>query len=259
MTATVTALYFSPTHGTRTIARAIAAEMGARLDRPLRDRDVTLPQARNLAYEFQADDVVVLGFPVYGGRVPEPLAPTLELLRGNGAAAVIAAVYGNRDYDDALLEANDLLAGHGFQVKAAGAFIGEHSFSRVVGAHRPDAGDKDVAVDFARQAVEKLLSGSHAPLAVKGQSPYKERGPSAPVAPVTSDACTDCKICARHCPMGVINMDNPKEVGAGCIKCCACVKLCPVGAKAFHDERMAAVAAMLESKCIGRREPELFL
>lgn len=259
MAGTVTALYFSPTHGSRTIARTITDELAPRLDKQTRDVDVTLPRARNMPYSFQADDVLVLGFPVYGGRVPEPLENTLDMIRGNGATAVIAAVYGNRDYDDALLEAKDILTRNGFAVAAAGAFVGEHSFSRLVGANRPDAEDKAVAVDFARQSADKIIAGDATPPSVKGKTPYKECGPSAPAAPATSDACTDCKACARGCPMGVISLDNPGEVSDGCIKCCACVKVCPVGAKAFHDERMAAVTAMLESKCVARREPELFL
>ena len=62
-----TALYFSPTGGTRTYVRAVAAampHMGGEVD-------LTRPEERRKVHMFGADDVVVLGVPVYYGRVPE--------------------------------------------------------------------------------------------------------------------------------------------------------------------------------------------
>ena len=47
-------------------------------------------------------------------------------------------LFGNRNYDDALIELRDLLQADGFGCIAAGAFVGEHSFSRTLGAGRPD-------------------------------------------------------------------------------------------------------------------------
>ena len=61
-----TALYFSPTGGTRTYVRAVAAampHMGGEVD-------LTRPEERRKVHMFGADGVVVLGVPVYYGRVP---------------------------------------------------------------------------------------------------------------------------------------------------------------------------------------------
>ena len=86
--------------------------------------------------------------PVYSGRVPAVLIDCIDQFEGDGAKAVVVGVYGNRHYDDALLEAADLLGERGFKVIAAGAFIGEHSMAPRVGAGRPDADDLAVAAQF---------------------------------------------------------------------------------------------------------------
>lgn len=173
--------------------------------------------------------------------------------------AVIVGVYGNRDYDDALLEAAEIVTGQGFRVIAAGAFIGEHSLTNKVGTNRPDKQDLAKAAAFCRLVVEKLHRGSNLPVVVKGKYPYKERNASLPVAPKTRTTCTLCGSCARHCPMGVISMDNPFEVKEGCIHCCACVKGCPVQAKYFDQPSIQKVVTMLETNCLARREPAFFI
>lgn len=100
-----TALYFSPTGGTRTYVRAVAAampHMGGEVD-------LTRPEERRKVHMFGADDVVVLGVPVYYGRVPE-VPGLLDGLQGEETPAVLLAVYGNRLIDDALAELSDLCA-----------------------------------------------------------------------------------------------------------------------------------------------------
>ena len=111
-----TALYFSPTGGTRTYVRAVAAampHMGGEVD-------LTRPEERRKVHMFGADDVVVLGVPVYYGRVPE-VPGLLDGLQGEETPAVLLAVYGNRLIDDALAELSDLCAARGFRPLAAGA------------------------------------------------------------------------------------------------------------------------------------------
>ncbi|WP_165065132.1 4Fe-4S ferredoxin [Desulfovibrio sp. ZJ200] len=259
MTRTIRTLFFSPTHSSRKIALAIADTLAAALGAKKEVHDVTLPEGRVQSKPCGPDDALVLAFPVYGGRVPQVLEALLADLEGQGACAVVVAVYGNRHYDDALLEAGDLLTRRGFKVIAAAAFIAEHSLTPKVGTGRPDDADMQRVADFARAAAEKIARGNPAPVTVKGQRPYKERGPTAPVSPKTGEGCTECMLCVASCPMGVISAHNPRLVSQGCICCFACVKSCPEGIKYFDDERIAQIRAMLESKCGARKEPELFL
>lgn len=259
MNGTIFALYFSPTHTSRAIARAVGEMLSEKLAKPLTETDLTLPAARGTVRSFGPEDVLVLGFPVYGGRIPQVLEESLRLLKGDGTPAVTAAVYGNRDFDDSLLEAGDILKAGGFRVAAAGAFIGEHSLTPKVASGRPDGADLTKARALGEKAAEKLLSGDVNEAVPKGSRPYKERGPAAPVAPKTTDACTRCMLCVKDCPMGILGPEDPAVVGEGCLNCFACVKGCPAQAKYFDNERLKGFAAMLEGKCADRKEPEIYL
>ena len=136
---TVWAVYFSGTGTTERTVTHIAGELARLLAAPCRSLDFTRPQVRQQKLDFSQSDLVVLGTPVYAGRVPNVLLPFLrEKIRGGGALAVPVVLFGNRNYDDALIELRDILQQDGFRCVAAGAFVGEHSFSRTLGAGRPD-------------------------------------------------------------------------------------------------------------------------
>ena len=172
-----------------------------------------------------------------------------EKVRGGGALAVPVVLFGNRNYDDALIELRDLLQADGFGCIAAGAFVGEHSFSRTLGAGRPD--DRDMAGHpaFAREICGKLAGQAgteNTPVAVRGETPirpyYTPRDRHGnpisilKVKPKTDMAkCGGCGLCAELCPMGSIDPADVSRVNGICIKCCACVKGCPTGAKYYDD------------------------
>ena len=259
MLKTITAMYFSPTHTSQTITRDVSMGLSQALGIPVREVDLTAPAERRHRRCFGPEDLLLFGFPVYGGRLPPVLEDTVSQFRGEWAPAVLLALYGNRDFDDALLEASDLLAQNGFTIAAAGAFIGEHSYSRKLAAGRPDKKDREAAAVFAGQIAEKLQAGNTSVPHIPGNRPYKERKPSSPEAPKTRDSCTRCGICAEACPMGIISRENPFLVAGGCISCCACIKSCPISAKHFDSAHISAVTEMLETNFMGRKEPSFFL
>ena len=87
------------------------------------------------------DSITIIAVPVYAGRVAPIALQRLRRLRGNNAPAILITVYGNRDYEDALVELRDETIQLGFTPLAAGAFIGEHSYSRPnmpIAEGRPD-------------------------------------------------------------------------------------------------------------------------
>ena len=55
---------------------------------------------------------------------------------------ILAAVYGNRAFEDTLLELEDTLVLAGFDCKAAVAAVAEHSIMHQFGQGRPDAEDE---------------------------------------------------------------------------------------------------------------------
>ena len=231
-------VYFSPTKATQKIAYEVADAIAA-------DRDLT--------------SIAINPTKPKSRPVPAVLIDCIDQFEGDGAKAVVVGVYGNRHYDDALLEAADLLGERGFKVIAAGAFIGEHSMAPRVGAGRPDADDLAVAAQFGHDVAALIEQGATETPAIKGNRPYRDGMPDTGARPATTDACTKCGICVKLCPMGIIDADDPAQVADGCLQCNACVKGCPQDAKRFEGEQAAAIVAMLEGNCLERKEPELFL
>lgn len=271
---TVKAVYFSATGTTQkaveSIARAVADKLGAVYG----VYDFTLPGQREDALVFSEEDLVVFGTPVYAGRVPNVLLKYLDMTEGNGALAVPVVLYGNRNYDDGLIELRDILENHGLHTVAAAAFIGEHSFSYTLAEGRPDEQDMTVLHHFADQVAEKAGRMDKSDLTesveVKG-TPYPYRGYYQPrdrqgnpvdirkVKPLTKDTCINCLICAEACPMGSISFDNVMEYTGICIKCGACIKKCPLEAKYYEDAGFLYHKQELEEGLTRRAEPECFL
>lgn len=259
-------VFFSPTHGTRRVVETMAQTIKTELDADkLTLFDLTLPNGRlGNTPHFDRNDVLVLGLPVYGGRIPKLVRPWLAELRSEGTKTIIVGVYGNRDYEDILLEMEDTLIQNGFIVVAASAFIGEHSMSRRLGAERPDADDIAQVLDFASKAATRIKVAQNTTntesVVVAGNRPYREDMQDMPLVPVTTEACYRCMICVMHCPSGAISMDDPRETNAAkCILCCACIKGCPVEAKLFDAKPIQDIVNKLEENFMIRREPEIFL
>lgn len=220
----------------------------------------------NLADDFNVpfpvltpEDVVVVAAPVYGGRLPLPVAEALARLHGNRAIAIALAVYGNRDYDDALLELTDLLHSNDFRIVGAGAFIGQHSIFPEVAASRPDSSDEQKLIAFGgacKAAVSNGFDAGNAPF-IKGKRPYKKAG-SAPLYPQAKESdCVKCGKCAEKCPVGAISADTPYLTDTTkCISCGRCITVCPEGARKHSGVAYSLVNATFKAACSKRKEPE---
>ena len=225
----ITLYYFSPTGGTKKTADIVChalAEQVTAID--LGDRTLPTPPQPDT-------DLIVAAAPVFAGRIPAFLADKLSALQGSGKCAVTLAVYGNRDYDDALLELNDTLTACGFAVIGSGAVIAQHSQLPELAAGRPDAADRENLAAFAESVLAKLAKGDTTPVTVPGSRPYKKRSPNA-VAPDSTEACSRCGLCQRLCPTGAIHMTDRVETDVSrCILCRACTAHCPTGARVVSD------------------------
>lgn len=243
MTKTVWAMYFSATGTTARVVRRIAARAAAELCCAYQEHDFTLPQARQSQPAFSAEDLVIFGTPTYAGRVPNVLLPYIGQVRGNGARAAAVVLFGNRDFDDSLLELRDLLAQGDFLPVACAAFVGEHSFSLSLAAGRPDMPDMDMAEEFAIRAANTSFTGlpevDGTPKPYRGYYQPRDRAGNPVdirrVKPKTDEECDDCGLCAKICPMGSIDPQNVRAYVGICVKCGACVKKCPRGAKYYDD------------------------
>ena len=268
------AVYFSATDTTKNMVCHLADRIAELTGTTREDYDFTLPKMREEGFTAEADDIVIFGTPVYAGRVPNVLLKYLKTINGNGALAVPVVLFGNRNFDDALIELRDILENTGFHTISAAAFVGEHSFSKVLAANRPDAEDFKKADEFAAAVAKKIgdLHEGEIPAMVEVEgTPFPYRGYYQPrdrkgvsidirkVKPLTSDKCDNCLICADVCPMGSISRENIREFTGICIKCGACIKKCPQHAKYYEDEGYLYHQHELEEGYTRRAEPSFFL
>lgn len=255
----VSVVCFSPTRTSKKIAEAIAKGISSE------NFDVI-----DLTTDTDADiievssDWVVLASPVYAGRVPVEAAERFKRIKftkkeSTPIKAIVAVVYGNRDYDDALLELKNIAEGLNLVTVAAGAFIGEHSFSRAlmpIGEGRPDRKDLETATEFGKKTLHVAAQSLGKELAVKGNIPYCAPMEIPPVSPESTESCNQCGKCIHVCPVHAIRLvDNMIVTDAeSCTLCCACVKMCPNEARIFNTP----FTKILFDNCKVRKEPELF-
>lgn len=244
-----TSIYFSPTGTTEKVASRLASSISNALSLPCESYDFTLPTARTGFPSLSCDDLVVFAVPTYAGRVPNVLLKYLETIAGNGALAVAAVTFGNRNFDNSLIELRDILENKGFHTIAACAVSCEHSFSYTLGQGRPDADDLQELGEFAAKVAALLAGGANAfaPIEVPGipetyggyYKPQDRNGVHIDIRKVTpkvSEKCTSCGLCAHVCPMGSIDSSDVTKMNGICIKCGACCKKCPASARYFDDE-----------------------
>ena len=234
----VTAVYFSPTGGPQKYVRQIAAELsGEYTEIDLTNRDTRLEE-----HFFTGDDLVVLGVPVYYGRVPQIEGGLLNRLHGDHTPVVLVLSYGNRAFDDALLELSDLCAKQDFYTAAAFTGIAQHTFSPKIAAGRPHAEDLALARGFAAQLDPLPTSVPILP----GTRPYRPYG-SVPFAPKGDKSCAGCGVCSKICPAGAIDPSAPRKTDtAKCIRCFACIKQCPTLSRKLSNPLFRAAAKKLE-------------
>ena len=257
---TTHSVFFSPTGTSRAISRAVSRGIGG--EKAVLDMTRTAPDGQP---DFSKDDVMVVGMPVYGGRLPAVTAERFQALEGNGASAVAVIVYGNRAYEDALAELCDLCTAQGFNVVSAAAFVGQHSFSSEklpIAPGRPDRQDLDLAEQFGNTVRELLDGNRYLNLeTVPGNRPYKPAmQPSGAATATDPIACIQCGACAESCPVQCIQMvdDMPQTGQDGCIWCMACIQACPTGARKIVLPKIDEIARHLHGACHTRREPEIF-
>lgn len=249
-------IVFSPTGGTKKAADLFTdsfSQENTYIDLCNRSLDFS-------SFAFCPEDTCVVAVPSYGGRVPDAAVTRLGKMQGNKALAILVVVYGNRAYEDTFAELQDTLTNAGFICIAGVAAIAEHSIMQQFAANRPDAQDKDELASFARVIRSRMESGTlPTHLSLPGNRPYKEYG-GVPLKPQAGKSCTQCGLCAEHCPVGAIFAKDPSQTDTKtCISCMRCVSICPQHARSINKALLATSSLMLKKACSGYKKNELFM
>lgn len=243
-------IIFSPTGGTEKVAHILGGhgnENTVKIDLSDAKTDFT-------KCVIDKEDRVLIAVPSFGGRAPSVAIERLKKIAGNGAKCTLVCVYGNRAYEDTLVEMEDAAKESGFQVVAAVAAVAEHSIMPQYAAGRPDASDKKQLEQFAEQIAGK----TEAVVSIPGNRPYKKAGGAGLVPKPTKD-CVKCGMCAEGCPVQAIDSTSFAADSKKCIACMRCVKQCPHQARKGNNAMVSIAAMAIKKACSARKENELFL
>ncbi len=247
-------IIFSPTGGTRRVSEILCQGIGKEsvaTDLCVKTSDIQLPN-------IHEDDLVVITMPVFAGRVPALAVERLRKVNPSKAKCVVVAVFGNRAYDDALLEMQDVATDIGFQVIAAVGAVAEHSIIRKYGKGRPDTNDEQTLRHFGADIMRKAEGNDCTMPKVPGNRPYKKGG-KVP-QPRGRGGCIRCGVCAKQCPVDAIQLSDPKTVDAAkCISCMRCVSVCQTGARNIGVVMNFLATQGLKKVCATRKENELYI
>ncbi|BBD08555.1 EFR1 family ferrodoxin [Desulfovibrio ferrophilus] len=257
-------VYFSPTGTTKRVVHGIAAGI-----RPctIEEVDITTPRAREMPLLSSGEELLIVAVPVYMGRVPGLLSEWLNSIQAHDTPTVCVVVYGNRVYDNALLELKDIVTRRGCVPIAGAAYVGEHSFSNseTPSKGRPDKEDLGHAERFGRKIREKLQSISSlsqvSDVVVPGTRPYGGITKLWDVDFIAvSDLCVRCGVCAEVCPVGAVDAHESARIDhEKCITCCACIKKCPQGARTMKPGLVMEARRRVNTLFVERKAPEYFL
>ena len=247
-------IIFSPTGGTKRVSDILCQGMGKEIvmtDLCVKAADIQLP-------DIHEDDLTVIAMPVFAGRVPSFAVERLRLVNPHGAKCVVVVVFGNRAYDDALIELQDVAKEMGFRVIAAVGAVAEHSIIRRYGQGRPDADDRQSLLHFGADIMRKAEGSDCTMPQVPGHRPYKKGGMIP--QPKGRRGCNRCGACAKQCPADAIPLSDPKMVdSAKCISCMKCVSVCPTGARRIGTVMNFLATQGLKKVCATRKENELYI
>lgn len=245
----VTAIIFSATGNTKKYAERMLKASG------LKTELIDLTTVKEpLNKTFNENELVIVGSPVYGGRIPKVARERFSKIKGDKTDIILLACYGNRHFDDALAEMSDLFEENGFITKVAGAVVGKHTYGEIQ-VDRPNETDLKEIEAFMKTA---LSMPNGVKINVPGNRPYKDGGNGGKFRPTTKkDKCSSCGLCISECPVGAIKDDL--STTDNCISCFRCINICPEGAKSVDTEEYLSFAKTFSQKLSQRRENEFYL
>lgn len=262
--------YFSPTGNTKNTIDIIAKEISEKLNLEINEIDFTLLKNREIPHNFSEDDLLIFATPTYAGRIPNKIMPYIkDNFLGNNTPSILISTFGNRSFDDCLMEAKLIFEGNNFKVISGAGIVNTHVFSDKLALDRPNEEDIYKIKEFANMSLDKILNDDFSAVEVSGNNPIgnyytplKADGKPAVFLKAKSlvddSLCIKCGKCYYSCPMESIDKDTFETKGI-CIKCQACIKICPKKARYFDDEAFLSHIKMLEENYERKAENQFFI
>lgn len=231
-------IYYSATGSTKKIIKAFSQNLVC----DIHFTDITLPNARK-NYHLPKCDMLVIATPIYGEQIPRFINAFIQKLKGQGQPLIAISVYGNIGYGISLSQFEEYAQKNNFQLIAAGAFIGQHTYASkkaTIAYGRPDQNDLKQVQSFSKQVWNKMMADNfEPPIIPKSTLPkFITKFPDAGTrfliqqpAIIDNAICNHCGLCAKKCPVGSIDPKTLKINEQNCIRCYACVKCCPQAAR----------------------------
>ena len=248
----ITNIFFSPSGTTKKVLEQIASNFN-------QDNEICDLLYFDGEKEFASDDIVIVGMPVFAGRIPKRAAMRLSNIKGNNTKAIAVVNYGNAHVNDALLELVDILKENNFDVIAAASTISHHSIFDGVAIGRPDDEDIERINDFAQKAIEKIETGGSLESDIPGNRPYVDYKTLPFIVSCDESKCVFCLECVAVCPEKAIPDDDPADVDIDlCSRCTSCINICQEDARGFFGDAFEATKPKFESANAERKESEFY-
>jgi ferredoxin len=235
----IISVFFSPTNSTRQYVQTVTSNMDAKIQTV----DITLPKHREQPVLIN-DELIILGFPVYGMRIPKPALDYFSRLNGNGNPLAVILVYGNIDTGIVFKQVERMASEQNFHLVGVSCFVAQHAYSTdeyPVAAGRPTSEDLACAQRFGEKLASKIEAGiffapvlDHTliPTAIV-KAPYSGTRRLLVQPNVNRSLCNHCNRCIKQCPAGAIK-DDLQIIEGKCLRCLSCVRNCPTGARQSH-------------------------
>ena len=233
-------IVFSPTGGTARVADILTKNWS-----DVEKIDLSKAETDFSEYKFSSEDMVLVAMPSFGGLAPKTAIDRLLRISGNGAKCVVVAVYGNRAYEDTLVQMQDAAEKSDFRVIAGISAVAEHSIMHQYATGRPNQSDIAQLSSFADRIAEKSL---------------EEKISKLVLPPKCTSSCVSCGLCANVCPVQAIDRNNSKVTDSKkCISCMRCVSVCPQYARKVSSAMTSIAALAIKRACSEKKENELFI